>query len=70
MCGEGWLLAPARSHESEAEKVDRQRHNAKVRAHVEDVVFPAVVALEEEMRGEIPFTEQFRQQVQKASQSG
>ena len=58
---------PKYRRESFAEKEDRVEENAKLRDHVKDFVLPAVVALEEEKRGEIDLTDESRQRINKAA---
>jgi hypothetical protein len=57
-------LVPERG--SATQKLEARDANKALRAHVEDEVFLAVIALEEEKRGAIEFTDEFRQRVNKA----
>jgi hypothetical protein len=59
---------PSKYRESQAEKLGRIERNAALRARIEDEVFPAVLALEEQKRGQIDLTEQTRQRIAKAAE--
>lgn len=63
-----WVVDLAPERGSMAQKIEARAQNKAIRAHVEDVVFPALVGIEELARGEIPFTEQYRNVVARASQ--
>lgn len=59
-------VPPKGRRESLAEQYERMAHNAQVRARVEDVILPAVVAMEEEKRGQIEVTDETRRRIYKA----
>lgn len=61
-------LVPVRG--SFAEREDAKAANKQIRAELEEVVFPKVIALEEEKRGPIEFADDFRQRVQNAVRGG
>jgi hypothetical protein len=55
---------------SQNDRLRAREENHRIRARVEDVMFPAVIALEEAVRGEIPLTEESRQRITKGASAG
>jgi hypothetical protein len=55
---------------SQSDRLRARDDNHRIRARVEDVVFPAVIVLEEAVRGEIPLSEESRQRIRKATSTG
>ncbi len=54
-------LSPVRG--TLAQREDAKRCNRDIRTEIEEHVFPAVIGLEEEVRGEIPLTDDYRQRI-------
>jgi hypothetical protein len=50
-----------------AQREEARRHNAALRTNIEEVIFPQVIALEEEKRGPIDLSDDFRSRIQKAA---
>lgn len=61
-------MEPPPRFESQAQKLERVGRNKELRARVEDEVFPAVVALEEERRGRVELTDETRQRIASAAE--
>ena len=59
---------PKSRRESYAEREDRIEANKAIRTRVEDIVFPAAVAMEEDKRGQIDLSGGFRERAQKAAE--
>lgn len=52
---------------SQRNRLMAREENRAIRARVEDVVFPQIIKLEEELRGELPFAEETRERINKAA---
>lgn len=61
-----WVVDLTPERGSLAQREDARRTNRDIRARVEDVILPAVVAMEEEKRGQIEVTDETRQRINKA----
>lgn len=62
-----WTMELAPVLGSQNDRLRARDENHRIRARVEDVVFPAVIAMEEAVRGEIPFTDETRERINKGA---
>lgn len=62
-----WVIDLVPERGSLAQREDARRENRDIRSRIEDVVLPAIVALEEQKRGEIDLTDETRQRINKAA---
>lgn len=72
--GNAWEIElrvpPKTRRESFTEKEDRVAENKAIRTRIEEVVFPTVVAMEEEKRGQLDLVDETRQRIQRAVSGG
>ena len=64
-----WVIDLVPERGSLAQREDAKRQNRDIRLDVEEKVFPAVIGLEEELRGQINVTDEYRKRIA-ATRSG